>query len=180
MTTPVGGGSGTGGTGGTGGSGTISAAGFNIDDCPELAALPFLHRRDVIIIQLLELVKILLSRLEETVVVQTQDSLLSTRIQRKYTTLISKVDLRKVSELDADPTDDTIDIDNDALEELKSDNETIQKRLEDMRNARTLERDKGKEITDAIKATNDNIQQQSQLGSALLQQLGELIRAIFR
>lgn len=131
-----------------------------------------LRRMDQILNQILELIVLVLQKMEASAVVQSKANLLSQDIQRAYTELISQVQLKDTSSIDTEDTQD--------LEELKSDNEITQKRIEDLRNARTTERDYGKELTDALKSTNDNIEQQSQLGSSILQQLGELIRAIFK
>jgi predicted nucleic acid-binding Zn-ribbon protein len=130
------------------------------------------RRRDQIINEILKLLIVILNRLEQTVVVQSQANFLNQDIQVKYTELISQVQLKDTSGIDVSDTE--------ALENLKSDNEIVQKRLEDLRNARTTVRDAGKELTDALSATNDQIEQQSQLGSSIVQQLGELIRAIFK
>lgn len=145
----------------TSGTGTL--------DCPPP---PVNRRRDQIINEILKLLIVILNRLEQTVVVQSQANFLNQDIQVKYTELISQVQLKDTSGIDVSDTE--------ALENLKSDNEIVQKRLEDLRNARTTVRDAGKELTDALSATNDQIEQQSQLGSSIVQQLGELIRAIFK
>ncbi|MCB1136280.1 MAG: hypothetical protein KDK78_08435, partial [Chlamydiia bacterium] len=127
---------------------------------------------DRIIMEILDLLVVVLNRFEETIVVQSKANLINQDVQSKYTELISKVQLKDTETIDTDDTQE--------LEELKSDNEITQKRLEDLRNARTAWRDAGKELTDALSATNDQIEQQSQLSSSILQQLGEMVRAIFR
>lgn len=148
---------------------------FSLEGCLHWdKEFPAMFRIDHVLTQILELIVIVLNRLESTVTVQSNSVLLSNKIQQQYTSTISNINLLKASEA-VDDFEDT-----EQLEQFKSDNETIQKRLEDLRNARTAERDAGKELTDAMKSTNDTLEQQSQLGSSIIQQLGELIRAIFR